>query len=319
MHIFKGEKMTYSGKKFNIIIIGMVLVIALVFGLNMYFGAVNGNSNAEVDPNEPAQEDPVTPPDIPNDDKGDTPTQPVFSNGMDAVMYALDKLKTGMDFKCVYSSTFASGNLAQVDMIITKYRHKNHDITSAYSTSSLSVIDIGKFYEATYANGSQKVVRQTTNYNYQNKTHKFTNEKIEGEVSTKMEYNNLRSEFGNFNIEFERNMGRVGYFNKSNKDTYEVKIILSQKYLNDLQYTKNMMGRGVSDVNMTKLDITFTIDKKTGYLLKAVTDEVFSVKLPVLGYMDCKCQSKSFYTYMQDAKSEVVNFVSQEFGLTLQG
>lgn len=312
--------MTYSGRKFNIFIIGMVLVIALIFGLNMYFGAVGGNSNAEVDSNEPAQEDPVTPPDIPSDDKGNTPSKPVFSNGMDAVMYALDKLKTGMDFKCIYSSSFVSGGVGQVDMIITKYRHKNHDILSGYSTSSLNVIDIGKFYEATYTNGKQTIVRQTTNYNYQSKTHNFTkNDKIEGELPTTFEYNDLRSDYNNFHINFERNMGRVGYFNKSNKDTYEIKIILNQKYLNDLQYTKNMMGRGVSDVNMSKLNITFTIDKKTGYLLKAVTDEVFSVKLPVIGYVNCTCQCKCLYTYMQDAKSEVLNFVSQEFGLTLQG
>lgn len=311
--------MIYSGRKFNIFIIGMVLVIALIFGLNMYFGAVGGNSNAEVDPNEPSQEDPVTPPDIPSDDKGNTPSKPVFSNGMDAVMYALDKLKTGMDFKCLYSSSFVSGNLAQVDMIITKYRHQNHDIASAYSTSSISTLNVGKFYEATYANGSQTVVRQTTNYNYKNKTHKFTNEKIDGEVSTTMEYNDLRSDYSNFHIEFEPNMGRALYFNKSNKDTYEVKISLNQKYLNDLEYTKKMLGRGITAVNMKQINITFTIDKKTGYLLKAVTDEVFTVKLPVLGDLDCTCQSKSLYTYMQDAKSEVVNFVSQEFGLTLQG
>lgn len=304
--------MIYTNKKFNILITLMVVVIALVFSLNLYFGAI-GSTNADVGVSDEIDEI-VSVPDVPTGDE-QTSTAPTFSNGMDAVMYSLEKLKTGMDFKCIYSSSFVSGGLGQVDLITTKYRHKNHDILSCYSTSSLSVIDLGKFYEATYTNATQKIVRQTSNYSFENKTHKFTNESIDGEIPTVYEENDLRSDQNNFHIDFTSEMGRVGYFSKS-KDTYEVKIILSQKYLNDLNYVQNMLGRGVSDVNMTKLNITFTIDKKTGYLLKAVTDEALSLKVPVVGYIDCTCQCKCLYTYASDYKTEVLDFVQQEFGIT---
>lgn len=295
----------------------MVLVIALVFGLDMYFGAIGVNSNIEAESNQSTQDDTSELSEIPIDDN-ETVSKPVFSNGMDAVMYALDKLKTGMDFKCDYSSTFISGGVGQVDIIMTKYRHKNHDIMSAYSTSSLNIVDIGKFYEATYSNGGKTIVRQTSNYNFKNKTHTFSsNDKITGDMPTNFEYTDLRSTHNNFHIVFDKNMGRVGYYNKSNKDTYEIKIILNQKYLNDLRYTKSMLKRGITAVNMTKLNITFTIDKNTGYLLKAVTDETLTVTVPVVGEISCESQTKCLYTYMQDAKSEVVNFVKQEFEFDL--
>ena len=246
---------------------------------------------------------------------------PNFSNGMDAVMYALDKLKTGSDFKCVYSSTFGNDRFGYVGLKSIKYRNKNHDILSTYLISSIDELNINKCYEAIYSNGTQVITRLTTDCNYQNMTHNFTeNDKIEGELPTTFEYNDLRSDYNNFHINFEPNMGRVAYFDKSNKDTYEVKIILSQKYLNDLQCTKDMLKFGVSDVNVTKLDITLKIDKKTGFLSKASIEKEFTAKMPnsenVIS-LNSKCVC--FYTYMQDAKSEVVNFVSQEFGLTLQG
>lgn len=296
----------------------MVIVIATVFSLNIYLGTI-GNVTADINGGQETDDVGTVPSVLPETESGQENTQPVFANGMDAVMYALDKLKTGMDFKCLYTNTVVSGGTGQVDLITTKYRHKNHDILSCYSTSSIAILDIGKFYEATYSNGTQKMTRTTSNYNYQNKTHQFTNESIDGEIASGFEYSDARCEDNNFQIAFTSEMGRVGYFDKSNKNTYEVKIILNQKYLNDLQYTKNMLGHGVNDVDMQKINITFTIDKKTGYLLKAVTDEVYSVKVPVLGYLACTSQSKAIYTYTESVKDEVISFVQTEFGINLEG
>lgn len=303
----------YSSKKYNLVLILLILVIASIFGVNFYFSSVkSGIINA--DPSKPSDDAPIEEPIIqPDDDNTAIDTPPVFRTGMEAAMYSIKQLDN-LDFYCTQTNTTDAAGLGSVNIFMERYRHKNHDVLLSWSTNSTKLFSTGKFFQSNYSNAETTLSRQTTNYNFANKTYKFTNEDISGD-KTKFEdflYTDKHAHTNDFFIKFDSTNARAAYF-KKDKNTYEVKLIFNQSMLNDSEYAQ-MFKKECDQVDMHKINLTLTIDRKTGYILKIVSEEEYA--LGALGlWAECKTYTTQIYNYNTDTKSKVLEYAKDHFGI----
>lgn len=65
---------------------------------------------------------------------------------------------------------------------------------------------------------------------------------------------------------------------------------------------------------MHKINLTFTIDRKTGYVLKIASEEEYTL---VAYGVSAKCQTKMIqvYNYNVDTKSKILQIAQNDFGL----
>ena len=303
----------YSSRKYNWVVVLLILVIASIFGVNFYLSSVKSGiiSAYPSKPSDDAQiEEPIIKPD---DDNTAIDTPPVFRTGMEAATYSIKQLDN-LDFYCTQTNTTDAAGLGNVNIFMQRYRHKNHDVMLSWSTNSTKLFSTGKFFQSNYSNSESKLTRQTTNYNFAEKTYTFTNEEINGDKS-KFEsfvYSDKHASTNDFFIKFDSSNSRAVYF-KKNKDTYEVKIILNQSMLNDSEYAE-MYRKQCDQVDMHKIVLTLTIDRKTGYILKIVTEEEYA--LGALGlWAECKTSSTQIYNYNVETKSKILEYAKDHFGL----
>ncbi len=301
----------YSSRRYNTIFVLIIFVIASVFGVYFFFSS-SDKGVISADPSQPDDtilEEPV----IKGDDNNTTQTAPVFQNGMEAAMYSI-KMLDNLDFYCTQTTnTLDEYGLGDVDIYMQRYRHQNHDVLLTWSTNSTK-FNIGKYFQSKYSNAETTLKRQTSNYNFSKKTYKFTNEEISGDITKfeNFEYTDKHAHTNDFFIEFDTKNARASYF-KKDKSTYETKIILNPSMLNDSEYAQKYK-RNCDDVQMHKINLTFTIDRKTGYVLKIESEEEYTL----IAYgVSAKCQTKMIqvYNYNVETKSKVLECAQNHFGL----
>lgn len=302
---------TFSNIKFNIVLIVAIFVIASFFGVKLYFSASSSGA-VNADPSSPSDEQEI---ELPNN-KSDTTTstQPVFKDGIEAALYGLEQLGH-LDFYCVQTNYVDAAGVGSVQVYMDRYRHRNHDVLLSWSTNSTKIISAGKYFQSNYSNSDHSISKKTTNYNFEQKTYNFTNEEVSGDPAnfTEFLYFDDHAGINNFFIDFDSTTARVGYFDKSKKDVYEVKIILNQSQLNDCDYAAQYKKQ-TDQFEMKKLNLTFTLDKKTGYILKILVDEEYAIGAYGL-WAECKSTIKQVYNYNIDTKPYILKYTQEHFGL----
>lgn len=134
--------MKFNSKKYNIIICVMLILIGLVYFVTASFYSQSW-SDTPSNPDNPTP--PITNPDVPPiDDTGDENTDgvtqaPVFSNGHDAIKYAVNIINSGIPFIYQFYNTTISADYVKVEAYEKLYRNKNHDLMLVWSDTDASI------------------------------------------------------------------------------------------------------------------------------------------------------------------------------------
>ena len=301
-------------KKYNLIVIMLIILIPVVYCLSNYFESVSQMQIIDQVTDSVIQDTPVEKPSIPEDVTGSTQA-PIFKTGMEAVEYAVGILSTNISFDCdLYHRTTCAG-VGAVDVLMKQTRYKNHDIMRVWTECSVPV-SAGNFYKTMYTNHEQEQIRyiyDTSRFDFASKTYRFAEGDIlEGEpyIEGFVESDKVNG-WCSFFTSVNSTLGREVYFDKSNKDYYTVKVIMHQNKLNESSYARNMVNEGVISCDLKKLNMTFTIDRKTGYLLTCAREETFVVNVGVSDLLTCNATGVHTYRY-QDTKDLVQEIIKND-------
>lgn len=325
--------MKFNSKKYNIIIYVMLVLIGLVYFVTTSFYS---QSWAET-PNDPNTPDvPIINPDIPpidndNENNSNVEPAPVFSNGYDAIKYAVDIINSGTPFIYEFYNTTVSSNAVKVEAYEKLYRNKNHDIMIIWSDTDCSIPGFGSmatkmgcFFRFAYTNceeTSDRYIRDTNRYDRKSKTFQFSDS---DQISGNDKFNEYlitdkTKDWGNFYLTVNKQNSKLIYFDKSNKDNYEIKISMYPDKINmDDPYitAQTKTTSYVERLEFDNLNLTFTINKKTGRLVRFIREDSYNMVTNVAGIsLPCKSSATHLYTYtdteqiIKDLLKENLNIV----------
>ena len=305
--------------KYNLIVVMLIVFIPLVYFLSAYFESASQLSVLLPDNQQNVQNTPVETPSIPDELPNDTQINvyPQFKNGIEAVEYAIQILSQPISYECdIYHRTTCAG-VGSVDLLFKTARYKNHELMRIWSQCSVPVKQ-GNFFKSMYSNTEQEQIRfnyDTSRFSYKEKTNTFIeSDTIDGDyIPTYIENDKVKG-WTNFFIDVNKSVSREIYFDKSNPNYYVVKVSMIQSKLNESKYADTMIDQGAISVDFKKINMTFNIDKKTGYMLSCTREEVFSIDIGKIDVITCSATGINTYRYI-DTKDTILNFAKQDMNV----
>ncbi len=266
----------YKKKKYNIIFVTVLMIISIFVG----YSAVLINNGSADDSNTDSSEV-FVPPDLvpqPDNDIQDEAqnSAPVFSNGFQAISYALNILDNGEGYSSyLHQTVTATAMMISVEqnIKIKKYRGGGLDLTEEwyYSDASLGENNF-KIY---YSDGQNLIIRQGEkgSYNKADLTYSAEKTNVIEEYSTDYYQNTMgRNKLNNFFQTVNSSTSRIIYFDKSDKQNYKIKVSVNPDDV-DKNYIKSFEANGAKVNKFYNMYLTFTINKKTGYLVSVQKEE----------------------------------------------
>ncbi len=304
--------------KYNLILVMLIVLIPVVYTLSIYFE----NASTVIIPGdnqEITETVPIDKPTVPDDNSTITqkPSYPQFKTGMQAVEYAIARLTEPISFECDVYHTTSCASIGSLNVLYKAYRYKNHEMMRIWSECSIP-LEMGNFYKVMYSNCEQEQIRfnyDTKRFDLKEKTNIFIDsDTIDGDqIKEYIETDKVHG-WNTFFTDVNNELAREIYFDKSNKNYYKVKVSLYQSKLNDSKYAGTMISVGALSTDMKKLNITFTIDKKTGYLISCTREEEFIISIGSASMINCTATGVQNYKYI-DTKDTIINIAKQELNL----
>lgn len=310
--------MKFNSKKYNIIICVMLILIGLVYFVTASFYSQSW-SDTPSNPDNPTP--PITNPDVPpiddtEDENTDGVTQaPVFSNGHDAIKYAVNIINSGIPFIYQFYNTTISADYVKVEAYEKLYRNKNHDLMLVWSDTDASIPGFssiakkkGSFFRFAYTNceeTSDRYVRDTTRYNRKEQTYQFIDSDSISGNDKFSEYliTDKTKDWGNFYLTVNKQNSKIVYFDKSDKNNYEIKVSMypSKINMNDPYITAQTKTTDyVERLEFDYLNLTFIISKKTGRIIRCVREDSYTLVSNIAGIsFSCQSSATHLYTYTE--------------------
>jgi len=311
----------YKGKRYNALVVCLLLVISIVVGFSAGMSknnSVNTDSGWEEeipdsllpDENETEEQTPVS--GVPGSD----------ASAYERLSFAMDKLTNGEGYTSYLNQSLdASGNKQY--MTYKKYRGGNLDLTEEWYKFDAVVSflqSLGKHeFRSYYSDGTNmkyKLIENPNNFNYDAKTYNYTADYILSEF-TAQHYENVyfRTKLNNFYTTINENTCTVErYDKKTDPDNYVIRVNVNSSKL-DPQYISTFTSNGASNLNIKTEMITFKINKKTGYFASYEKYEVFSASQSGLTLEFTVNLKETFLTMNRSAESTIRGIVSQSFGV----
>lgn len=266
----------YKGKKYNIIFVSVLLIISIFVGCGAVF-INNGNADDSASGSEV-----VVPPDVvpePDEDNNnqDQPNQaPVFSSGYQAIEYSLNILNNGEGYTSFLHQT-VTATVAVItveqNIKIKKYRGGGLDLSEEWYYCDASVGENN--FKTYFSDGQNLIIRQGENgsYNKNDLTYSPDKTKIIEQYTTDYYQNTIgRNKLNNFFQTVNSSTSRVIFFDKSDRQNYKVKVSVNPDDI-DKNYINSFEGNGAKINKFYSMYLTFTINKKTGYLVSVQKEE----------------------------------------------
>ena len=304
--------------KYNLITIMLIVLIPTIYGLSTYFESASSlnipNDNQEIIDTTPVEKPTVS---GDNQNENNTVKPPQFRTGIQAVEYAIKVLTQPISFECdVYHNT-SCASVGSLNVLFKTYRYKNHEMMRIWTECSVPV-EAGNFYKMQYSNCEQEQIRlnnDSKRFDLETKMNTFNDsDKIEGERIEQYIESDKVCGWNGFFTDVNNSVAREIYFDKSETGYYKIKVSLIQSKLNESRYASTMINQGALGVDFKKLDMTFTIDKKTGYMLTCTREEEFVINIGTAEMLYCKAKGVQTYRYV-DTKDTIVNLAKQELNV----
>lgn len=324
--------MNFKKVRYNLIVIGLVALVLCYMGMSIFFAPSAG----DVSNPGSAQEEPIEDPTIPGDDEldegvggDDTDEESEIPSGaIDLINYGIDILNNGQGFECTLTSSIT--NTPAVPLDISPVQNLTAVIARGVNSKGEKVGYEKDFYYTDYTGiGGSSLARYFRGF-YDNQTTGQVNmiETADYNVSA-LTYNkdaayvnenkSIDSILDKFKILYTRDFPIT--FSKKNctiiKDdsktsktrriiTVSVKVSsLPQEYGDYYTATGDM-----KDVNYKKVEVSFVINKKNGYIMSIERNELFNamaIDVPALGTTSIQSSIKTKQIFSNMNKTVVIS------------
>lgn len=302
--------MNFKKIRYNLIVIGLVALVLCYMGMSVFFVPSSGNISGPGSAQEEPIEDPTSPDDVSGDDEtGDDEIDDetdIPTDAIELINYALDILNNGAGYESTYTSSITNTPTSMQNIkpvqnlssVITKGVNSKGEkvgIQKDFYYSSYSGVGdsmLARYFRGYYHNQTtgQVNIIETSDYNSTAKTYN-KDAAYRNEVKS---YDEIIDEFKiiytqSFPLKFtKKNSTIIKDDSKSSKTTRTITVSvkidsLSQEYLDFYTSTKQM-----KDIKYQKVEVTFVINKNTGYITKIKRNELLNstaINIPVLGSM----------------------------------
>lgn len=291
----------------------MILIISIVIGVSSNLSTVDvsggtGSGDSEV----------VLPPNIditPTDPDENIEKPPTFSNGFQAIDYAMNIMKNGKGFSSFFNQEVRTMGQTQ-KIYAKKTRTANQNISEEWYYIDFSFGE--NAYKCFYTDGTNmkiKTVTDKSKYNAQELTFvPCKPNKLEEFPYTDWTGTMNRSPLNNFFTTVNSSSARILYFDKSDKTDFIVKVQMNANKIDETYFT-TFSANGAKNVKIQNLTLTFHINKKTGYMSKIIKDE--RITATYAGFADIACDNTSteIFTAMNVDLTDKIN---EEFRLNFE-
>lgn len=287
----------YKGKKYTFLCIFMILIISVTVGLSAGFVEDKKVSQENI-----GQEEIVVLPDIMEEEKVEPEEfvpAPVFTNGYQAINYALDVLENGKGFSSYFRQSITT--MGQTQQVVTKkYRSGNLNLAQDWYYIDFFVGE--NEYRCFYSDGTNMKIKYVTNrdnFNFQDLSYKTcAPDKLEQFPYSDWTGVKGRQSLNSFFTEVNSSTSRILYFDKSSdKQNYIVKLQMNTDNV-DCRYLRTITDNGASNVSFNQFTLTFYINKSTGYFTKIVKNEIMVATYAGFENVECKNTSTEIFTAM---------------------
>lgn len=298
----------YNRKKYNIILVTLVLIISIFVGCG---ASISKMSSISIDPSQNSE---MTPPDmdIPvpdDDDEEEKPASaPVFYNGFQAINYALDIMHNGKGFTSFFHQQIQATVVITVtqNIKIKKYRGGGQDFTEEwyYSDGSIGSND-SKFY---YSDGTNMKIYTVPKGNYSTSKLTYNPKKavVEDEFTVDHYENTMqRNKLNNFFQPINSSNSNILFFDKNDGDNYKVKVRVDPDKV-DKTYISTFEANGAKINKYYELTLTFTINKSTGYLVECEKKEKINTTYAGTFTGDAVITSREFFYNMNKSMESTI-------------
>ena len=298
----------YKSKKYTAVCILMIFIIALTVGVSAGFVE---DKNVEQDSSQ-QQEDVTLPPDLVVDGEGQTgsnqtQTAPVFTNGYQAINYALNIIENGKGYTSFFSQTI--NTMGQTQKVSTKkYRSGNLDLVEEWYYIDFAVGE--NKYKCFYTDTDDMKIKTVTNKNHYSFDGYTYTPNVPGEMEEFAEnywtQTMGRKHLNSFFLTVDKTTSKLVYFDRSDKNNYVVKVQMLTDKIDDT-YMNIIYANGASNVKINSLELTFYINKKTGYFTKILKKEEMNVTYAGFAAVDCKNTSTEIFSSMDTDCTQTIN------------
>lgn len=312
----------YKGKRYNTLIVCLLLVISIVVGFS---AGMSKNSSASTDSGwEEEIPDDLLPDD--NDIVTETPVSGIpgaDANAFERLTFAIEILHNGAGFTSYLNQNLVILGNTQY-MFYKKYRGGGLDLTEEWYKFNAIVSfleSLGKHdFRSYYSDGTNmkyKYIDNTNYFNYDARTYNYdANYNVTDFSAQHYEKDENRTKLNNFYTTINENTCTIDkYDKKTDPNNYIIRVNINQSKL-DSQYIGTFIGNGATDLNIKTETITFKINKKTGCLASYEKYEVFTATSGGLRNVEAVVNLKETYLTMnRSAESTIRNIVLQSFGI----
>lgn len=311
----------YKGKRYNVLIVCLLLVISIVVGFSAGMSKNNStNTDASWEEEIP---DSFLPEENEEDEQEPTYGVPgADANAFERLSFAINTLNNGAGFTSYLSQSLDTSGNRQF-MTFKKYRGGNLDLTEEWYKFQAVVSFLQSFgkhnFRSYYSDGTNikyKLIENTKDFSYEDKTYNYTaNCKLT--EFTVYHYENVyyRSKLNNFYTTINENTCTIEkYDKKTDPNNYVIRVNIDTSKL-DPQYLSTFTSNGASNLNIKTESIIFKINKKTGYLASYEKYEIFSASQSGLTLEFVVNLKETYITMNRSAENTIRNIVSQSFGV----
>lgn len=299
-------------KKYNVIVVFLLLTISLVVGLSA--GVTRDRTNISFDDNADFEiiEDNTSN----NDDEEVTNDLPLDAGAYERLDYAFDALNNGEGFiSQMYQEFSIVGNVQYT--VLKKYRGGGYDLTEEWYKMQGVFGGLGQnqFISVFFTQEDFKIktITNSKNYDYNAKTYnKNYGEADLIEEQSIEKWNETHIGFNDFILDITRETATIlNYDNKGRgKDYYTVSVKINIDKL-DAKYLKLFEVNNAVDVKVNTITVTFKISKNTGYFLGYEASGNFTavaLSIPI----NCDVKIKETYTIMNKSAYSSIKSIAKE-------
>lgn len=306
--------MSFKKIRYNLIVIGLVALVCCYIGMGLFFTQSNSNTNNGGSAQEEPIDDPTNPedPDLPIDngdeDDGDEDVD-LPSDAIELINYGLDILNNGTGYESTFNSSIVNTPLSDA----LKGIHPTQNLTSVISrgvNSKGEKVGIQKdYYYSSYSGTGDGMLARYFRGFYDNqatgqvnvietKDYSYTAKTYNAAAAYRNETKDLESVIDEFKVLYtqdypikltKKNCIIIKDDSKKSK-TYRTITVsinnfasLSENFLKFYTSTNQM-----KDISYKKIEISFVINKNTGYISKIKRNELLNstaINVPALGTM----------------------------------
>lgn len=292
--------MSFKKIRYNLIVIGLVALVCCYMGMSIFFAPASSNINNSG----AAQEEPIEDTLLPDEDDGDDEKKEIPTNAIELINYGLDILNNGLGYESTYTSKITNapngiplsedpvqmlrGSVSRgVNSKGEKVALQKDFYYSSYHGTGDSML--ARYFRGFYDNqttGKVNVV-ETSDYDVNAQTYNLENATRNNVVSIDDAINQFKVIYTQgFPITITEDNCNVVKDDKRSSENYRIITVsinlgsLSQNYLDFYTSTDQM-----KNITYKKCEITFAINKKTGYIYKITRNELLDAtakNIPVL-------------------------------------